>query len=173
VASVKCRSCGHDNDPGDDSCGYCGSPLPRRKTSAAGPTKAEAPVAVQAPVAAQPTVAAQTAQENDDPFATRAGATLRLPNGRVITLEPGDRLMVGRSQDSPLADVCTDNISREHAFITVRQDGVFLTDRRSTNGTYLNGSRLEPDREYRLAGPVAVSFGADPPLRIDVEVSES
>lgn len=102
-----------------------------------------------------------------------ARATLRLPTGRVITLDSGDRLVVGRGQDSPLADVCTDNISREHAVFFVRDDGVFLQDMRSTNGTYLNGSRLDPDREYRLSGSAAVTFAADPPLRVDVEVSES
>jgi hypothetical protein len=157
VATVKCRSCGSDNAVGDDSCGYCGSPLPRRKAS---------------PAAAGETATAQPDQASDDPFAAAVGVTLRLANGRVITLEPGDRLMVGRSQDSPLADICTDNISWEHAFITVRDDGVYLTDSRSTNGTYLNGIRLEPDREYRLAGSTAISLGADPPLQIDVEVTE-
>lgn len=172
MAAVTCRSCGHDNDAGDDSCGFCGSPLPRRMAGAAGEmTTVQVP---QANVAqAPPANTDQVLPASDDPFATSIGAALRLPNGRVITLEPGDRLMVGRGQDSPVADICTDNISRVHAFITVRDDGVYLTDSRSTNGTYLNESRLEPDREYRLTGSIGVSFGADPPLRIDVEVSES
>ena len=80
--------------------------------------------------------------------------------------------MLGRGPDSPVADLCKDNISRQHAYITVREDGVFVTDNRSTNGTYLNGSRLEADREYRMAGQMAVSLGTDPPLHIDVEVSQ-
>ena len=169
---MTCRSCGNDNDAGDDSCGYCGSPLPRRMASAAG--EMTAVQVTQANVApALPASTAQVSPASDDPFATSIGATLRLPSGRVITLEPGDRLMIGRGQDSPVADICTDNISRVHAFITVRDDGVYLTDSRSTNGTYLKGSRLEPDREYRLTGSIGVSFGADPPLQIDVEVSES
>jgi pSer/pThr/pTyr-binding forkhead associated (FHA) protein len=172
VAAVKCRSCGHDNNPDDDSCAFCGSPLPRRKAGAAGETPTvQVPQANQAQAPRAST--AQAPAASDDPFATSVGAALRLPNGRVVTLQPGDRLMVGRGQDSPVADLCTDNISRVHAFVAVRDDGVYLMDSRSTNGTYLNGSRLEPDREYRLTGSVGVSFGADPPLRIDVEVSES
>ena len=165
MAAVKCRSCGHDNDPADDSCGYCGSPLPRQKARASAET---ATVQVSPPADDS-----RLPPANDDPFATVAGAVLRLPNGRMISLDPGDRLMVGRGQDSPVADMCTDNISRVHAFIAVRNDGVYLSDSRSTNGTYLNGSRLEPDHEYRLTGSATISFGADPPLRIDVEVSES
>lgn len=172
MVAVTCRDCGRDNDdPDAGSCGYCGSLLPRRK---AGPTRPVGP--------AQPAGAADQAPGadagdapggSDDPFAVSVSAVLRLPGGRVITLEPGDRLLVGRGQDSPLADMCTDNISRSHAFITVREDGVYLTDSNSTNGTYLGEKRLEPDREYRLTGSACVSFGADPPLRIDVEVSDS
>jgi hypothetical protein len=157
MATVKCRSCGNENDAADGSCAYCGSPLPRRKASA--DDRLEGP-------------AGQETRVSDDPFAVTTGAVLRLPDERVITLGPGDRLMVGRGPDSPLAGLCTDNISREHAFITVRDDGVFVTDNRSTNGTYLDGTRLEADREYRLAGQAAVSLGADPPLRIEVEVSQ-
>jgi FHA domain len=178
LVAVTCRDCGRDNDAGNGSCNYCGSPLPRRKASAAGDT---ATVQVPAPSTPQPpgadaarepeADAAGAPRASDDPFAVSAGAVLRLPGGRAITLEPGDRLMIGRSQDSPLADMCTDNISRSHAFITVREDGVYLTDSRSTNGTYLGGSRIEPDREYRLTGSACVSFGADPPLQITVEVS--
>jgi hypothetical protein len=179
LVAVKCRDCGRDNDPGDGSCGYCGSLLPRRKVGAAGDkvfVQGPAPSAVQPPgtdavqVPGEP--AARAPRVGDDPFAAGAGAVLRLPGGRVITLEPGDRLMIGRSQDSPLADICTDNISRSHAFVTVREDGAYLTDSGSTNGTYLRGSRLEPDREYRLTGSACITFGADPPLRIDVEVGE-
>lgn len=158
MAIVKCRSCGNENDPGDGSCAYCGSPLPRQKNGA---DKAR-----EVPAHGEPPASC-------DPFATTTSVVLRLPTGRAITLEPGDRLMVGRGPDSPLADICTDNISREHAYITVRGDDVFVTDNRSTNGTYLNGSRLEADREYRLAGQTAISLGSDPPLRIDVEVNQS
>lgn len=156
MASVKCRSCGRDVEAGSRTCGYCGSALPRMRMS---------------PVSDQ--VAAAVSAADDDPFASRTSATLRLPTGRLITLEAGDRLVVGRGQDSPLADVCADNISREHAVFVVRPDGVYLADRRSTNGTYLDGDRLEPDREYRLSGTVAVTFASDPPLLIRVEVSES
>jgi FHA domain-containing protein len=179
LVAVKCRDCGRDNDPGNDSCGYCGSLLPRRKASGTGDevtAQAPAPSAVQPRGAdaaqASEADATRAPRVSDDPFAVSVVAVLRLPGGRVITLEPGDRLMIGRSQDSPLADMCADNISRRHAFITVREDGVYLTDARSTNGTYLGGSRLEPDREYRLTGSASISFGSDPPLRINVEVND-
>lgn len=110
-----------------------------------------------------------------DPFAGPDGGgltvTLRLPDSRVVTLEPGDRLVLGRGKDSPLADIATKNISRVHAVVTVARDGAFLTDEDSVNGTYLNGEQIQPRREYRLRGVAAIALGADPPLRIHVEVS--
>jgi hypothetical protein len=111
-----------------------------------------------------------------DPSGGPAGGSvsvaLWLPNGRTITLTPGDRLVLGRGKESPLADLATDNISRVHAVITVHRDGAFLTDEGSTNGTYLNGSQIQPRREYRLEGATAIGLGTDPPLRVRVEVSE-
>ena len=111
-----------------------------------------------------------------DPFANPAGVSvsvaLRLPNGRSINLTPGDRLVLGRGKESPLAELATDNISRVHAVITVQRDGAFLTDEGSTNGTFLNGSQIQPRREYRLQGSTAISLGTDPPLRVRVEVTE-
>lgn len=111
-----------------------------------------------------------------DPFGGPAGGSvsvaLRLPNGQTLTLAPGDRLVLGRGKESPLAELATDNISRVHAVITVQRDGAFLTDEGSTNGTYLNGSQIQPRREYRLQGSTAIALGTDPPLRVRVEVSE-
>ena len=155
MATVSCRDCGSAVGAGDKTCGFCGSALPRTR----------------AVPAANPAAAGSAA--DGDPFARAISARLRLPTGRVITLEAGDRLVVGRGPDSPLADVCTDNISHDHAFFVVRDDGVYLQDTRSTNGTFVNGNRLEPCREYRLPGSSAVTFASDPPLRIGVEVSES
>jgi len=41
-------------------------------------------------------------------------------------------------------------ISRMHARVDQREDCFYLTDLRSTNGTFLNGSRLAANRPYLL-----------------------
>ncbi len=166
MASVTCRVCRTENDPDDDACGNCGTPLPRRRASTPDPTRPQAPPAASAPPPPAPSPA------GGDPFGSGASAALRVPGGRVITLEAGDRLLIGRGRDSPLADLCSDNISRRHAFVGVRDGGVYVADENSVNGTYLNGSRLEPMREYPVTGHAVIELGSDPALRIEIEVSE-
>lgn len=41
-------------------------------------------------------------------------------------------------------------ISRIHARLEQKEDGIYLTDLNSTNGTFQNGTRLIPNRPYRL-----------------------
>lgn len=170
MATVTCRVCQSEADPDDEACGHCGSPLPRRRAAAPAPEPTR-PQAQSRPPAAPPSAASSPAG-GGDPFATGVSAVLRVPGARVITLEAGDRLMIGRDQDSPLAALCSDNISRCHAFVGVTDDGVYVADDNSTNGTYLNGSRLEPKRNYPVTGRAVIALGSDPPLHIDIEVSE-
>ena len=130
MAAVTCRVCRTENDPDDEACGNCGSPLPRRRASAPepGPTRPQVP----SPVPAAPPPAPSPG--GGDPFGSGASAALRVPGGRVITLEAGDRLMIGRGRDSPLAALCSDNISRRHAFVGVRDDGVYVADETRSTG---------------------------------------
>lgn len=168
MAAVTCRVCRTENDPDDEACGNCGTPLPRRRASAPEPEPTRPQVPSPAPTA--PPLAPSPG--GGDPFGSGASAALRVPGGRVITLEAGDRLLIGRGRDSPLAALCSDNISRRHAFVGVRDNGVYVADENSVNGTYLNGSRLEPKREYPVTGHAVVELGSDPALRIEIEVSE-
>jgi pSer/pThr/pTyr-binding forkhead associated (FHA) protein len=169
MAAVTCRVCRTENDLGDEACGNCGTPLPRRRTSAPDPEQTRPQVPSPAPAASPP---APSPGGGGDPFGSGTGATLRVPGDRVITLEAGDRLLIGRGRDSPLAALCSDNISRRHAFVGVRDNGVYVADENSANGTYLNGCRLEPNREYPVTGHAVVELGSDPALRIEIEVSE-
>ncbi len=53
----------------------------------------------------------------------------------------------------------TRGVSRRHATIRWDGDGFVLCDNGSSNGTWLNGERLEPEREYPLPAASAVRFG--------------
>ena len=52
------------------------------------------------------------------------------------------RMTIGRAVGSDLR-VDTPLASRLHALLSVREDGVYVSDLDSSNGTYLNGRKIE------------------------------
>jgi pSer/pThr/pTyr-binding forkhead associated (FHA) protein len=54
-----------------------------------------------------------------------------------------DHLIIGKSRSQCDIVLSGDTISRKHARIERRMDGYYVTDLFSTNGTFLDGHRLE------------------------------
>lgn len=116
-----------------------------------------------------------------DPFARRpaiqAELTVQSPLGlRGITLVEGDLLEIGR-EVGPLSDLCGDNISSNHADIRVGPAGAEIRDtgrdcQGSMNGTFLNGVRLAPNTPTRLQHGATIKLAGDPPMTIQVAISE-
>ena len=100
----------------------------------------------------------------------------QVDSGRLVVvrspaLEEGDELsldssalLVGRGAHNDVDLTADEYASSEHARIEPRRDGVWLEDVGSTNGTYLNGARLE--RPRRLTPGDVVRVG-DTDLRYD------
>ena len=67
--------------------------------------------------------------------------------------------LIGKSREQ--ADFVLDDhsVSRLHARFTLRDDVVYLTDLNSTNGTYKNGVRLEPNELTMLEAEDEITFG--------------
>ena len=84
--------------------------------------------------------------------------------GTIKTLRFGRRILVGRS---PSADLKLDDpsVSRLHARIEMRDDGVYVEDLGSRNGTTVDGhavtapQRLEPDEEVGVGAAALVFRG--------------
>jgi pSer/pThr/pTyr-binding forkhead associated (FHA) protein len=76
----------------------------------------------------------------------RAGETFELS---------GERIAIGRSPD---ADVFLDDVtvSRNHALLVRRRDGLYIDDLGSLNGTYVNRRRIE---SHRLADGDEIQVG--------------
>jgi pSer/pThr/pTyr-binding forkhead associated (FHA) protein len=80
---------------------------------------------------------------------THEGATLVIRSGggrsgEVFNLG-GERMTIGRSPD---AEVFLDDVtvSRNHALLVQRRDGLYIDDLGSLNGTYVNRRRIESHR---------------------------
>lgn len=52
-------------------------------------------------------------------------------------------------------------ISKVHIIIYQREDGCYLKDNKATNGTYLNGQRLEDNGEMKLTNDAMISIGGE------------
>ncbi len=88
----------------------------------------------------------------------------KIADGSELELT-GD-VAIGRAQDSGLR-LTEGNPSRHHARITVVPEGVYVEDLKSTNGTYINGTRI--DQKMRLAAKDKVRFDIEEYLfRVEV-----
>ena len=85
-----------------------------------------------------------------------------------IILEPAHRIILGRSDvdglRKPHVDLTQDGglkrgVSRFHAAIECRKDSLTLVDLGSTNGTYLNGSRLIDHEPRELSDGDEIRLG--------------
>ena len=77
----------------------------------------------------------------------------RADRGRAFTLS--STLTIGREE----CDIVLEGdsfISSRHARIEIRPDGAWLVDLASTNGTYLNGTRISEDRMLRKGDRIQV-----------------
>jgi FHA domain len=91
------------------------------------------------------------------------------PTGRLVVVKSPDidegtdfelnsaQLTIGRGRQNDLAIATDEYASARHARFEPRQDGVWVQDLGSTNGTYLNGARL--DRPRRLTPGDVVRVG--------------
>ena len=60
-----------------------------------------------------------------------------------------EKITIGRDSDNTIV-VGNRLVSRHHCIIQRIKDAYFLKDEESTNGTFVNGSRIPPDKYYRL-----------------------
>jgi Protein of unknown function (DUF3662)/Inner membrane component of T3SS, cytoplasmic domain len=97
------------------------------------------------------TVTADVHESEDGGFL----AELVLPDGRRVTVG-SEAVVIGRLPECEVV-LPDSNVSRRHAELRRKGDGVFVTDLGSTNGTRVNGT---PVREQLLASGDEVSVGS-------------
>ena len=134
---MHCPECGFVNPEGANYCQKCGAFLAEAESSEGDTTAAYQldetgelkPVDLEQVVAEGATLAIRSG-------GGRAGEVFELA---------GERLTIGRSPD---AEVFLDDVtvSRNHALLVRRRDGLYIDDLGSLNGTYVNRHRIESHR---------------------------
>ena len=79
--------------------------------------------------------------------------------GQVVPLVEGRPVVVGRQPPADLV-IAEMTLSRRHARFTLRDDVVLVEDLASTNGTFLEGERIEQNI-FNAGGICATGVGAD------------
>lgn len=169
MPTLTCPDCRTRVQPEDLICFTCGANLPRPSSSdddQAPPTVAQAHLKPEGEPRSCPSCGAPEADPADvicarcgEPL-TRAArispVVLRLsfPTGNV-DVPAGTSLLLGRDpQESLVAAAFArfENVSRRHATVSVDDAGhATVRDEHSTNGTWVNGDRVLPGVEVRLA----------------------
>jgi hypothetical protein len=89
------------------------------------------------------------------------------PETRVVALEKSARnpydafLFVGRASTSDVI-IRDSSISKSHAVIEPQEEGWYVRDNRSRNGTWLNGQRLQEGERVKLRSGDVLVLGSYP-----------
>jgi hypothetical protein len=186
MATLTCPACAAEVQQDDLICFTCGANLPRdrplddpatpatvmqeylgRDGAAARPEGPSAcphcGAAIREPSSVFCAVCGQTLPQ---PTGVISPVVLRLsfPTGNV-EVPAGTSLVLGRDPEESLVAAAFadyDNVSRRHATVTVSDAGrATIRDERSTNGTFVNGDRVLPGMEARLADGDSVRLAGD------------
>jgi hypothetical protein len=159
---INCPNCGHQETSGALFCSECGAQLnnPDEQTTQSVNTKAN-----------QEKERGETARPTPLPPATWPEAWLYLhvlASGQVLPLANHDKFTLGRvSQGQPImpdidlspyqAYAC--GVSRLHAVIKRAGPQAVIMDLDTSNGTFVNGTRLSANIEHPLSHADIISLG--------------
>ena len=152
--ALHCHECGFVNAEGANYCQKCGAYLAR-------PEGQDEPSTLTYKIAEtgdfQPIDIEEMVEDKGAALVIRAGGGRA---GESFALDQ-ERMSIGRTPDAPifLDDV---TVSRNHALLVRRNDGLYIDDLGSLNGTYVNRKRIEShllvDGDEIQIGKFKISF---------------
>jgi hypothetical protein len=136
---MHCPECGFVNAEGANYCQKCGAFLGTTGEIGSGETT-EAYTVDEATGELRPVDLDRVVSEGDTLVIRSGGGR----GGETFSID-SDRMTVGRNED---AEIFLDDVtvSRNHAMLVQRPDGVYIDDLGSLNGTYVNRRRIESHR---------------------------
>jgi FHA domain/Double zinc ribbon len=186
MATLTCPACAASVQQDDLICFTCGANLPRDRPldePATPPTVMQEYLSRDGAAAPSPGPSAcpqcgAAIREPSSVFCQVCGRPLPQPSGLIspvvlrlsfptgnVEVPAGTSLVLGRDPEESLVAAAFadyDNVSRRHATVTVSDSGhATIRDERSTNGTFVNGDRVLPGTEARLADGDSVRLAGD------------
>ncbi|MEX0993689.1 MAG: FHA domain-containing protein [Solirubrobacterales bacterium] len=145
---MHCPECGFINAEGANFCQKCGAHL---VTEESGGGQTTASYQVDDTGDLKPVDLDEVISTEDAALVIRTGGGRA---GDSFSLD-GEKFTIGRSPD---ADVFLDDVtvSRNHALLVKRRDGLYIDDLGSLNGTYVNRRRIE---SHKLANGDELQIG--------------
>ncbi|MDR2137652.1 MAG: FHA domain-containing protein [Synergistaceae bacterium] len=147
----RCPACNEENPVSEVICRVCMtnlasvSPTPRGEAGDVSVSEALLPEKAEKKADAAPAVLTLS----------------RLSDGRFVPVSVGS--VLGRSGDAGAFFEDFRTVSRRHAKVDFRDESWWIEDLNSTNGTWVNGSRLDPGRSHPLkkGDTVALSLACE------------
>lgn len=156
-----CPSCKLRNKPGAILCTFCGAPLQGVPQETRATNRFDDDHLNQA--------ALTVPRKFTDSLVPEDGLGIYLENTVPVTVVRGAEAILGRRAAPPGTgglivdltpfDAIQLGVSRRHAVIHREEDGYYITDLNSTNGTRINGHRLLPNIPWRLSSGDVVTLG--------------
>jgi FHA domain-containing protein/zinc ribbon protein len=133
MSNIYCPECGFQNPEASNYCSRCGALLVKDEPGS------------ETTMSYTPEEGGDEAPVTLDDLGTEGPAlVVRSGGGRAGEhfLPQGERTTIGRSPD---CDIFLDDVtvSRKHAALVQRDDGLFIEDEESLNGTFLNRRRID------------------------------
>ncbi len=151
-----CPSCKLRNKPGAILCIFCGAPLKGLRQD----TRSTDRLDEDDMVPARP-------GKYTDSLVPEMGLGIYLENTAPVTVLRDEEAILGR-RASGTGGLIIDlvpfgaiqmGVSRRHAVIHREEDGYYITDLNSTNGTRINGRRLSSNKPFRLSSGDVIRLG--------------
>jgi pSer/pThr/pTyr-binding forkhead associated (FHA) protein len=158
---IQCPNCSHQEFVGTLFCSECGQRLTHAE---AAPNLAKSVHLVD-----KETITTKPATPEGPELESGAFLGLRVINtGKVISLLGRENFTLGRSgKDQAIIpdidlvpyDAYDHGVSRIHAEIQLREDGIFIIDLESANSTIINGKRLDSQSPYPIRHGDVIELG--------------
>lgn len=98
--------------------------------------------------------------------------TVKLNTGERLEFDLNEtKVVIGRSPKCQVV-IPHEGLSRQHCLIEIENGEIFVTDLDSTNGVFIDGTRIQPSRKTEFKTYLPLSFGPVDSLLVEFEKPE-